>query len=191
MSDPLAWRVISHEDAHDYGIFKTRWIEAAHPGTGVARRFVALDGADWVNVIALTRDDRVVLIRQFRHGSGAVCVEIPGGMVDPGEEPRVAAERELREETGYVARAWRALGLVHPNPAIQSNRLWTFLALDAEPDGAAEPDAGEVLALETRSLAEVAEMLRDGRIDHALVGVAFMHLMLEAGGRLTRPSRLP
>src|SRR5262245_45746086 len=154
MLDPLVWHVISHETGHDYGIFKTRWIAAAHPATGEARRFVALDSTDWVNVIALTRDDRVVLIRQFRHGAGEVFVEIPGGMVDPGEDARTAAGRELREETGYVAPTWRQLGVVRPNPAIQGNRLTTFLALDAAPLVAATPDGGEVLALETRSLDE-------------------------------------
>jgi 8-oxo-dGTP pyrophosphatase MutT (NUDIX family) len=188
MSDAsLIWPVLERTAGHDYGIFHTRWLRAANPETGVAREFVAIDCADWVNVIALTPDDRVVLVRQFRHGAEVVCIEIPGGMVDPGEAPRAAAERELREETGYVARAWLPLGVVRPNPAIQSNRLHTFLALDAEPLAATALEDGEVLALETRGLDEIGAMLRDGRIDHALVAVAFGHLALAAGGRLARP----
>jgi ADP-ribose pyrophosphatase len=187
MLDPLVWRVISHEPGHDYRIFQTRWIEAAHPGTGQVRRFVALDATDWVNVIALTRDDRVVLIRQYRVGAEQVFVEIPGGMVDPGEDPRAAAERELREETGYAATRWRLLGVVRPNPAIQGNRLFTFLAEDAEPVGAPALDDGEVISLETRTLDEVTEMLRDGTIDHALVSAAFTHLLVAGGARVGRP----
>jgi 8-oxo-dGTP pyrophosphatase MutT (NUDIX family) len=188
MLDPLAWRVISHERAHDYRIFETRWVAAAHPTTGEVRRFVVLDATDWVNVIALTREDRVVLIRQFRVGAEAVFVEIPGGMVDPGEAPADAAARELREETGYAARTWRPLGVVRPNPAIQGNRLHTYLALDAEPVAAPTPDGGEVMSVETRPLGEVAAMLRDGTIDHALVVAAFTHLMLASGGGLARPA---
>ncbi len=189
--DHLIWRVLERTPGHDYGIFQSRWLRAANPVTGAERRFVALDCTDWVNVIALTPDDQVVLIRQFRHGAEVVCTEIPGGMVDPGEAPRTAAARELREETGYVARTWHALGVVRPNPAIQGNRLHTFLALDAEPLAHTELEDGEVLALETRSLDEVGAMLRDGRIDHALVTVAFAHLALAAGGRLTRPAFAP
>jgi 8-oxo-dGTP pyrophosphatase MutT (NUDIX family) len=187
MLDPLVWRVISQEPAHDYRIFETRWVNAAHPATGAVRRFVVLDSTDWVNVIALTRDDRVVLIRQFRVGAAEVMVEIPGGMVDPGEDPRDAAARELREETGYVARELRALGVVRPNPAILGNRLHTYLALDAEPVEAPTPDDGEVMSIETRDLTEVTQMLRDGTIDHALVINAFTHLMLATGGSLRRP----
>lgn len=187
MLDPLAWRVISHEPGHDYRIFESRWVAAAHPTSGEVRRFVVLDATDWVNVIALTRDDRVVLIRQFRIGAESVFVEIPGGMVDPGEAPADAAARELLEETGYAAPTWRALGVVRPNPAIQSNRLHTYLALDAAPVAPPTPDGGEVMTVETRPLGEVTAMLRDGTIDHALVVTAFTHLMLAAGGGLARP----
>ena len=187
MLDPLMWRVISREPAHDYRIFGTHWVSAAHPTTGEIKRFVVLDGTDWVNVIALTRDDRVVLVRQFRVGVEEISVEIPGGMVDPGESPRDAAARELLEETGYAAREWRALGVVRPNPAIQGNRLHTFLALDAEVAAVPTPEGGEVLAVETRSLDEINEMLASGAIDHALVTAAFMHLVLATGGRVVQP----
>jgi ADP-ribose pyrophosphatase len=185
--DALVWPIETREDGHDYGIFRTRFVHARHPGTGAGRRFVALDCADWVNVIAFTPDDRIVLLRQYRLGAEKVCLEIPGGLVDPGESAADAAVRELREETGYQARSWHRLGEVRPNPAIQGNRLTTFVALDATPSASAEPDDGEVLAVETAALAEVEAMLRDGRIDHALVAVAFGQLLLAAGGRLARP----
>jgi 8-oxo-dGTP pyrophosphatase MutT (NUDIX family) len=187
MSDAhLRWKLAGSEPGHDYRIFRSRFDRARHPVTGEERRFTVLEVPDWVNVIALTPDDRVVLIRQWRHGAATVELEIPGGMVDPGEDDATAAARELREETGYVARDWRRLGVVVPNPAIQSNRLWSWLALDARPEAELELDAGEVIEVETAPLAEVGAMLRDGRIDHALVIAAFAHLMLQAGG-LRRP----
>lgn len=190
MSDDLVWRLGARLPGHDYTIFKTRFVDAAHPRTGATKRFSLIECVDWVNVIALTPDDRVVLIRQYRPGIEAVCLEIPGGMVDEGEDAATAAARELAEETGYTAPTWQLLGKVAPNPAIQNNTLHTYLALDAVPTEAPRPDGGEVIALETRALAEVQALLRDGRIEHALVVAAFGHLAF-ALGELRRPPRGP
>ena len=108
--------------------------------------------------------DEVVLIRQYRPGIDEVCVEIPGGMVDAGEEPMAAAARELAEETGYTSTTWHQLGVVAPNPAIQNNRLHSFLATDARPTQAQHLEGSEVIDVDTAPLSEVTAMLRDGRI---------------------------
>lgn len=177
--DDLTWRLGARTPGNDYRIFKTAFVDAAHPRTGAIKKFSLIEAVDWVNVIALTPASEVVLIRQYRAGSASVCLEIPGGMVDPGEDPLTAAQRELVEETGYTASTWRPLGTALPNPAIQNNRLHSFLALDARPTAETRFDSSEVIELSTASLAEVRQMLRDGRIDHALVIAAFAHLAFE------------
>lgn len=184
--DDLVWKLGARHPGGDYRIFKTSFVDAMHPRTGEPKRFSLIECTDWVNIIALTRDDQVVLLRQYRPGTGTVCLEIPGGMVDPGEDAATAAARELEEETGYTSSTWRRLGVAAPNPAIQNNRLHSYLALDVELTKPPRPDGGEVLAIELAPMAAVHAMLRDGRIDHALVMTAFAHLAFEVGS-LRRP----
>ncbi len=140
---------------------------------GSRRQALVLKMPDWVNIIPLLPDGRVLLVKQWRYGLAAVTLEIPGGVVEPGEEERVAAERELLEETGYRANSWRRLGEVHPNPAFQGNRTGTWVATDLVRLGEAEGDGEEELEVLALPLEEIPERIASGDITHSLVVAAF------------------
>ena len=140
--------------------------------------FYVIRAPDWVNVVALTEAGDLVLIEQWRHGIDAVTLEIPGGMIDPGESPLAAAARELLEETGFTADEWAPLGVVRPNPAIQDNRCYTFLAKNARQTHDTHFDGNERCRLVLAPWAQVPQLIQTGKIDHALVvaGLSFARL---------------
>lgn len=123
---------------------------------------------DWCNVVALTEQNEMILIWQYRFGNDAMGLELPGGMIDPGESPEQAALRELREETGYLATEIEPLIRVHPNPALQNNWFYSFVARGARRVGSPKFDDNEecevVLVPETHA----AELLRHESVTHAL-----------------------
>lgn len=110
---------------------------------GVEMDYHLLDATDWVCVVCLTNDHRVVLVRQYRHGVRRVTLELPAGAINPGEPPFQAAQRELREETGYVASEWHLLRQVHPETTRHRHQAHIYLALDARVDGEQRLDATE------------------------------------------------
>ena len=122
------WTFLGNRDISDYRIFRLRRDRYRFEPSGEERDFVVIDSASWVNVVPVTNEGNVVLIRQFRHGARQVVLEIPGGMIDGDEAPEDAAARELREETGYVAQNIRLLARVLPNPAVQNNFLYLIAA---------------------------------------------------------------
>lgn len=171
-SPPKSWRVLDEEHLQHCKVFDVHRTTMESPRTGEPHPFYRIHSADWVNVVALTPRDELVLIRQFRHGSRVVTLEIPGGIVDPGETPEQAGGRELREETGYRAGRLESLGSINPNPALFANRVHMQLALDCEIEGAIENTSTEETSVELLPLRELPDVLRAGAIDHALVVTA-------------------
>lgn len=120
---------------------------------------------NWVTILALTKQQEVVLIRQYRHGAQKVIVELPGGVMDVEDEnPLAAARRELQEETGYTSDRLIQVGCVSPNPAIQTNLIYSFLALDAEKISDQQLDEAEEIEVILKPLDEVIAMAKKGEL---------------------------
>jgi len=180
--DPsMPWVQDSESIRQDSRLFRQIVARRRSPHTGREHAFYRLQGPDWVNVVAFNRADELLVVEQFRHGIDAPTLEIPGGGCDPGEAPIQAAQRELREETGFVSAHWVPLGSCTPNPATQNNRCHTFLALDCDADGALELDPAEELQVWACPWPEWQERMRRGEIHHALVLSAFQLLSLWDG----------
>jgi 8-oxo-dGTP pyrophosphatase MutT (NUDIX family) len=170
------WLHEEEELVADMGIFQVNRLRARSPRTGESRSISVLEAGDWVNIVALTPEEQVVLVRQFRHGAREFTLEIPGGMVDRGETPAQAAIRELREESGYAGDEPTLLGVVTPNPAFLNNLCYTYLLENCRRIGEPELDRGEDLEVLTRPLCDIPEIIASGAIDHALVVCAFWWL---------------
>lgn len=153
----------------DTPIFRLREDTASHPHNGHTGRYVVLESPDWVNIVALTDDEHIVLVRQWRHGSRTVELEIPAGLVERGESPLAAGVRELREETGYSPRDARIIGQVRPNCAYQDNTCFTVLAEGCTLAGDTAFDPGEDLELVKTPLRDVPTLVRDGTLRNGMV----------------------
>ena len=174
MSGPRRWTPLETELLQECAVFSVSRTRTVSPNDGSEHDFYRIDSCDWVNIIPVTPDGDVVMVRQYRHGTREVTLEIPGGMVDPGETPATAAERELLEETGYRVDQVVPIGATSPNPAIFGNRVYSYLGHGARRVAEVSNDGTEETAVELVSEARLPELLRSGGVDHALVLAAFL-----------------
>jgi len=173
---PRSWTVERTEPQGDYRVFTVDALHARRDGDADAHVFFRINSPTWVNVVSRTPDGRFVLVRQFRQGSASVTLEIPGGLVDAGEDAATAAARELEEETGYRPSSVRKIGEVNPNPALFANRVYTYLAEGCVKVGEIKNDSAEETVVELLSEDELHQAARAGDVDHALVLAALYWL---------------
>jgi ADP-ribose pyrophosphatase len=173
------WKNIASRPLGDFRIFKLRNDEKVSPRTGKHCDFFILESVDWVNVVAITTKQELVMVEQYRHGSNTVELEIPGGMMDPHEKDPVATgTRELREETGYEGTSSRALGWVWANPAIMTNRSHFVLVEGCELKHSCELDHGEDIVTRLIPVSEIPTLIATGKVRHPHVVCALSHYEL-------------
>lgn len=183
------------EDKHKWKILESRhivsrppWLSVRHdrvqlPDGRINPEFYVLEYPDWVNVIAITEDGKYVMERQYRHGLGLTGVEICAGVMEPGESPLQAAQRELEEETGYVGGEWRLLMSVSGNASTTNNLTHCFVAIGVTPNGNRHLDATEDLDVELMSEQEVYNLLAADMIKQSLMAAPLWRWFAEKGSR--------
>lgn len=159
-------------------LFKNRIVElesrvSINPRNGNEAEYVVASFPEWCNVVALTPEKEIVLIRHYRHGSGQIEAEFPGGCVDLGESPLDAAVRELQEETGFIGDKPILIGDVFPNPALQTNKCHTVLITNAKKTTEQKLDDGEDIEVFLKPTAEIAHMIKTGKIKNCMIITAF------------------
>ncbi|MDH3456847.1 MAG: NUDIX hydrolase [Gemmatimonadota bacterium] len=175
-SKQTAWKCLRTTSGPDLKLFRVRFDWLKNPRNAHTVKATVLESSDWTNVVALTPEEKVVVVHQHRFGTGQTTTEIPAGIVEAGETSREASVRELKEETGYVSDDWEYLGYVEPNPAFLDNRCHHWVARNAVLQSAPEPDKGEDVAVSELSLDEIRQEIAAGRFRHSLAFTGLMYL---------------
>lgn len=170
--DDLIWKPVRETVSLETPVFRVITRRMQSPDDAIVDDFYILDAPDWVNVVALTDQGEFILVNQYRFGTGALSLEVPGGVVDKGETHREAAMRELLEETGFVATDWRQLGILAPNPALNTNLCGIWLATGCIYHGDGGHDHSEFIRVEKLSKQQTVEAISNGNIHHALAVAA-------------------
>jgi len=174
------WETIEDKYLENLKIFDLHRILRKHPEWYKQSNFIVLDSPQWVNIIPITTDKKVVLIEQYRHGIDEITLEVPGGLVEKKENPREAGERECTEETGYIGKENAILiGENYPNPAFLNNKCYSFVWFDCEKRVKQSLDGSEDINVILVPINEIKNMILKEEIRHSLVLTAFFFYFLK------------
>ncbi len=161
------WTVLSQKTLLDRKWLRITEDSVRLPNGTVIDEFHVMHSPNWAAVIAVTENSQIVMVEQYRHGLGRTSLELPSGVVDPGERPLDAASRELLEETGYCAQRWESLIEVSPEPSRSTHRASFFVAYGAERVGDARLEASEIINVRLTDVDRLIDQVMRGQIDHA------------------------
>jgi 8-oxo-dGTP pyrophosphatase MutT (NUDIX family) len=165
-------------------VYRDRWLQVRAdkcelPDGRILEPYYVIEVPDWTNMVVITKDERIVLVKQYRHALGTTTLELPGGILEKGELPMASAIREMQEETGYVSGDVEFLMQISPNPALNNNTAYFFLARNAEKLSNTNFDPYEEIIIETYSKEELKLLLNEGKLQHGVQQGAIYQAMLK------------
>lgn len=170
------WETKSKEFVSQSKVFRRHQVTRKSLDSGKEGTFDVVESLDWVNIIGLTPDNKVIFVEQYRHGTDEITWEIPGGAANRGEDLFLAAKREFEEETGYTSNEWEKIGYVDVNPAFMTNRCETYLAKNCVKNSEQNLDHFEEIDIFEIELQKIPSLIKEGKIKHSLVIAAFYFL---------------
>ncbi len=177
------WHLESQKDFSKCAVFDIKQQEFSHPD-GRKGSFYVSKTRDWVQVLALTKDEKIILVKQYRFGVQDFSIEPAGGVMDEGEDPIVAGVRELREETGYVGKDPIIIGKVSSNPAILDNYSHFVLVRDCEKVCEIDLDENEDVEYMLCTMQELDKLVLEGRVHHSISLASLYFLKEYLNGRI-------
>ena len=182
------WKTLSSHEIFRTSFFRFREDKCEMPDGRVMPRYFVMEFPAWVNIVPVTDEGKIVLVEQYRHATGETCLEIPGGSTEPGgEDPKKAALRELAEETGYIPEDIRLVGVHCPNPAMQNNKMHTYVGFGCRLLQKPTLDLYEDITVVTKTIPEVVDLVLSGKIDHSIVIASIFYALPVLGFHLPRP----
>ena len=175
-SRPDDWQQLDSTVVFRHPLFSLHSQKVRSPQTAAVHDALVIDSADWVTILPMTEDEMLVMIQQYRHGIGRITLEVPGGLIEPGEEPLKAAERELQEETGFSCKKASKIAEIDANPAIQNNKSHVFLCQGCRLTGQQKLDPMESISIIKVPLEHISALVANGSISHAIVLAALQCL---------------
>lgn len=177
----MKWKVLESEYLYKEDWLTIRKEKCELPNGKIMPAYYVLEYPTWATVFALTKDNKAVFVKQYRHGLGVVSIETPGGVVDEGESTDDAVKRELVEETGYQFEKFEYLGKICANPATTNNYMHMYLATGGEKKGDQSLDETEDVEVILYTIDEVKQLMRENKIVQALHMTCIVYALNKLG----------